>query len=164
MHKFISLVHKLISPTHAGIREVGGQEEGSYQWGTIEEVCKGGVQAALAIVLAGFLFCCILIGSADLRGSAVSATSRLTATADAIMQVVLEGRSSGGEYEDERALAAAINMAVDTNQTDILTFPSEFNQTLGEVGKYVDETRVAVAEEKSMQKTYKQYNEGTDPW
>ena len=107
------------------------------------------VAGVLAMIAVALVVCVCFIALADLQGN---------------KSVVLEGRSAGGELEDERAVSAAINMAVKTHQTDLLTFPAEFNATLADLGPYVDETDTASDEGKAMQEINAQYAAGTDPW
>lgn len=103
----------------------------------------------LALIAVAVVVCVCFIGLADFKGA---------------RRVVLEGRSSGGELEDERALSAAINMAVKTKQTDLLTFPAEFNATLADLGPYVDETDTAIDEGVAEKDINSQYAAGSDPW
>ena len=106
------------------------------------------VASVMALVALALAVCVCFIAQADLRGR----------------RVVLEGRSAGGELEDERALSAAINIAVKTKQTDLLTFPEEFNATLADVAPYVDETDTASEEGVAEKEINQQYAAGTDPW
>ena len=79
--------------------------------------------------------------------------------------VALEGRSSGGELEDQIALSRAIGIAVKTKQTDLLTYPQVFNETLDKVAPYVDETDTAMDEGKEEKELNTKFAyEGTDPW
>jgi len=118
----------------------GERRRGRFEGGTLG--LAFGVAVALAV-------CVCFISQADLRGS---------------RHFVLEGRSSGGELEDERALSAAITMAVKTKQTDLLTFPAEFNATLSDVAPYVDETDTASEEGVAEKEINAEYAAGTDPW
>jgi hypothetical protein len=106
------------------------------------------VASVMALVALALAVCVCIIAQADLRGR----------------RVVLEGRSAGGELEDERALSAAINIAVKTKQTDLLTFPEEFNATLADVAPYVDETDTASEEGVAEKEINQEYAAGTDPW
>lgn len=107
------------------------------------------VAGVLAVVAVAVVVCVCFISQAELRGA---------------RRVALEGRSAGGELEDERALSAAINIAVKTKQTDLLTFPAEFNATLSDLGPYVDETDTASEEGVAEKEINAQYASGTDPW
>ena len=106
------------------------------------------VAIVLSLVTVALAVCVFLITQAELRGR----------------RFVLEGRSAGGELEDERALSAAINIAVKTKQTDLLTFPAEFNATLSDVAPYVDETDTASEEGMAEKQINAEYAAGTDPW
>ena len=107
------------------------------------------VVVVMTLVAVALAVCVCFISQADLRGG---------------RHFVLEGRSSGGELEDERALSAAITMAVKTKQTDLLTFPAEFNATLSDVAPYVDETDTASEEGVAEKEINAEYAAGTDPW
>uniref|UniRef100_A0A6U4WFG2 Uncharacterized protein n=1 Tax=Hemiselmis andersenii TaxID=464988 RepID=A0A6U4WFG2_HEMAN len=101
-----------------------------------------------ALIGLGLVVCCVLISQAKLRGE----------------RSVLWGISSGGEYEDEHAVTAAVKMAVQTNQTDLITFPDVFNKSLGSIGANIDEAKVAVGEAKSLQESQNAFDQGSDPW
>ena len=106
----------------------------------------------LAVVAVAVVVCVCFIAQANLRGVRQA------------RRVALEGLGAGGELEDERASSAAINIAVKTGQTDLLTFPAEFNATLADIGANVDETDTASEEGVAEKEINAQYAAGTDPW
>ena len=77
----------------------------------------------------------------------------------------MEALGAGGELEDEIALSRAIGIAVKTNQTDLLTFPAQFNATLSDIATNIDETDTASLKGSTEKEINSQYAfEGSDPW
>ncbi|KAJ1470334.1 hypothetical protein T484DRAFT_1980226 [Baffinella frigidus] len=104
------------------------------------------VRAAAGVIALGLLVAMCIISSTSMRQ---------------VQWVSLEGQSSGGEYEDGKALDAAISMAVATNQTDILDFPTQFNATLEGIAGNVAEANQAMMEGSVQKGVLESYNEGT---
>mmetsp|Transcript_27825 Transcript_27825/g.56357 ORF Transcript_27825/g.56357 Transcript_27825/m.56357 type:complete len:125 (+) Transcript_27825:27-401(+) len=106
--------------------------------------------AAVPIVLIGLLFSVCIISFSDLKAQ----------------PVVLEGLSSGGEYEDEHRVSAAIAMAEATDQTDLLDYKEQFAEQLEAIeGEgYIQEATTATKEQEALSNAVSKFQEGSDPW